>query len=45
MYGQKLNDPASHLNLHLAAQDFDLRTDTRESLRLAAMDMKRAYDK
>jgi hypothetical protein len=45
MYGQKLNDPTSLMNPHLTAQDFDLRTDARESLRLAAMDMKRAYDK
>jgi hypothetical protein len=45
MYGQKLNDPTSLMNPHLAAQDFELRTDARESLRLAAMDMKRAYDK
>lgn len=45
MYGLKLNDPTSLMNPNLTAQDFDLRTDARESLQLAAMDIKRAYDK
>lgn len=45
MYDQKFNDFISLMNPQLVAQDFNPRTDARESLHLAAMDMKRAYDK
>jgi hypothetical protein len=45
IYGMKVNDAATLINLHRLLQDFSSRIDARESIRLAAMDMKRVYDK
>lgn len=41
----KVNDAATLINPYRLLQDFSSQIDTRESICLAAIDMKRAYDK
>lgn len=45
MYGTKVNHPTSMLSTRSFAQDFSIRHDHREGLKLAAMDMKLVLDK
>jgi hypothetical protein len=45
MYGMKVNDPTTLLSPVVTPQNFSSRIEAREALRLAAMDMKRSFDK